>query len=295
MQYRADSLGLVGHVTSLLIDLIHEQLGLQYKSSDADQIADRLAPLVIGRGLASFMDFYYVLKYSPEPDDWSKVMDALAVQETYLWREIDQLRAVVDCLVPALVQASRGRTVRIWSSACASGEEPLTIAMLLEEAGWYERAPIEVMASDASPAAIARARKGEYTQRSFRNLPLHLRDKYFVTQGSHWTVVPELHRRVTYDVVNLVAEDQVSRYASAPVILCRNVFIYFSDRSISRTVSMFDQAMPSPAYLCVGVSESLLRRTSAFDLQEIGGAFVYVKGSTHTSSAPLQSGWEAAS
>ena len=58
---------------------------------------------------------------------------------------------------------------------------------------------------------------------------------------------------------------------------------------------MFDQAMPSPAYLCVGVSESLLRRTSAFDLQEIGGAFVYVKGSTNASSAPLQSGWEAAS
>jgi len=295
MQYRTESLGLVGHVTSLLIDLIHEQLGLHYKSSDADQIADRLAPLVVGRGLASFMDYYYVLKYSPEPDDWSKVMDALAVQETYLWREIDQLRAVVDRLVPALVQSSRGRTVRIWSSACASGEEPLTMAILLEEAGWFERAPIEVIASDASPAAIARARKGEYTQRSFRNLPLHLRDKYFVAHDNHWTVVPELHRRVSYDVVNLVAEEQVSRYASAPIILCRNVFIYFSDRSISRTVAMFDQSMPSPAYLCVGVSESLLRRTSAFDLQEIGGAFVYVKGSTNASSAPVQSGWEAAS
>jgi chemotaxis protein methyltransferase CheR len=295
MQYRSESLGLVGHVTSLFIDLIHDQLGIHYQLSDADQIADRLAPLVVGRGLASFMDYYYVLKYSPEPDDWSKVMDALAVQETYLWREIDQLRAIVDCLVPALVQASRGRTVRIWSSACASGEEPLTVAMLLEEAGWFERAPIEVIASDASPAAIARARKGDYTQRSFRNLPLHLRDKYFVTHGSHWTVVPELHRRVSYDVVNLVAEDQVSRYASAPVILCRNVFIYFSDRSISRTLAMFDQGMPSPAYLCVGVSESLLRRTSAFDLQEIGGAFVYVKGSTNASSAPAHSGWKAAS
>ena len=295
MQYRAESLGLVGHVTTLLMDLIHEQLGLQYKVSDADQLGDRLAPLVVGRGLASFMDYYYVLKYSPEPDDWLKVMDALAVQETYLWREIDQLRAVVNCLVPQLVQASRGRTVRIWSSACASGEEPLTIAMLLEEAGWFERASIEVMASDASPAAIARARKGDYTQRSFRNLPPHLRDKYFVANGNHWTVIPELHRRVTYDVVNLVADDQVARYASAPVILCRNVFIYFSDRSISKTLALFDQAMPAPAYLCVGVSESLLRRTSAFDLQEIGGAFVYVKGASDARGASFQSGVEAAS
>jgi chemotaxis protein methyltransferase CheR len=284
MQYRAESLGLAGRVTTLLMELIHEQLGLHYTPADADQLADRLGPLVVGRGLASFMDYYYVLKYSPQPDDWLNVMDALAVQETYLWREIDQLRAVVDHLVPALVTAYRGRPVRIWSSACASGEEPLTLAILLQEAGWFDRAAIQLVASDASPLAIARARKGEYTQRSFRNLPQSLKDKYFTACGNHWTVSPDLHRRVSYDLVNLVAEDEVSRYASAPVIFCRNVFIYFSDRSIQRTLSLFERAMPDPAYLCVGVSESLLRRTSTFDLQEIGGAFVYVKGTSNTSN-----------
>src|SRR6185503_21017631 len=115
MEYRAESLGLAGHVSTLLMDLIHDQLGLHYTAADVDQVGDRLAPLVIGRGLTSFMDYYYTLKYSPEPDDWLKVVDALAVQETYLWREIDQLRTVVNCLVPGLVQASRGRTLRIWS------------------------------------------------------------------------------------------------------------------------------------------------------------------------------------
>jgi chemotaxis protein methyltransferase CheR len=159
----------------------------------------------------------------------------------------------------------------------------------------FGRPPIVLIPRDASPAAIARARKGDYTQRSFRNLPLPLKDKYFVTHGNHWSVVPELHRRVTYDIVNLVAEDQVARYATAPIIVCRNVFIYFSDRSIQRTVAMFDRGMGSPSYLCVGVSESLLRRTSAFDLQEIGGAFVYVKGSSDVSSASFHSGMEAAS
>lgn len=295
MQYRADSLGLVGHVTTLLMDLIHEHLGLHYTPADADQVADRLAPLVVGRGLASFMDYYYVLKYTPGPDDWLKVMDALAVQETYFWREIDQLRTVVNHLVPALVAAHRGRPLRIWSSACASGEEPLTMAMLLEEAGWFDRAPIELVASDASPAAIARARKGDYTQRSFRNLPLSLKEKYFVPRDNHWTVVPDLHRRVSYDLVNLVAEDQVARYASSSVIVCRNVFIYFSDRSIQRTLALFDAGMPTPSYLCVGVSESLLRRTSAFDLQEIGGAFVYVKGAANLSDPRSRFGVEAAS
>jgi chemotaxis protein methyltransferase CheR len=295
MAYRADSLGLTGHVTTLLMDLIHDQLGLHYTPADVDQVGDRLAPLVVGRGLGSFMDYYYALKYSPEPDDWLKVMDALAVQETYLWREIDQLRAIADELVPVLVAANPGRPVRIWSSACASGEEPLTVAMLLEEAGWFHRAAIDIVASDASPAAIARARKGEYTQRSFRNLPAWLKEKYFVPRDNAWKVVPELHRRVSYDLVNLVDEQQVSRYASASVILCRNVFIYFSDRSIQRTVEMFHRGMPSLAYLGVGVSESLLRRTTAFDLQEIGGAFIYVKGTHTPMRRSLQSGVKAAS
>lgn len=295
MHYRAESLGLTGHVTTLLMDLIHDQLGLHYTAADADQVADRLAPLVVGRGLASFMDYYYALKYSPEPDDWLKVMDALAVQETYLWREIDQLRTIVNHLMPIVADARAALPVRIWSSACASGEEPLTLAMLLDQAGWFDRAAIELIASDASPAAIARARKGDYTQRSFRNLPLGLREQYFVPRDNHWTVVPELHRRVSYDLVNLVSEEEVSRYASASVILCRNVFIYFSDRSIQRTVGMFERAMPSPSYLCVGVSESLLRRTSAFDLQEIGGAFVYVKGAPQPSNRSLSPGIKAAS
>lgn len=152
------------------------------------------------------------------------------------------------------------------------------MAMLLAEAGWFERAPIELLASDASPAAVGRARRGHYTQRSFRNLPPGLREKYFVEHEGSWRVSPALQQRVSYDIVNLMADDQVARHAAAPVILCRNVFIYFSDRSIRRALSVLERSMPSPGYLCVAASESLLRRTTIFELQEIGGAFIYMKG-----------------
>jgi chemotaxis protein methyltransferase CheR len=74
-----------------------------------------------------------------------------------------------------------------------------------------------------------------------------------------------------------VAPDEVARHAAAPVIFCRNLFIYFSDRSIRRTLDAFAESMPEPGYLCVGASESLLRLGTPFELQEIGGAFVYVK------------------
>ena len=286
MQYRSESLGLSGSVTTILRDLIHEHLGLQYEPHQFDQVADRLAPLVVARGLHSFMDYYYLLKYSAEPQEWLAVMDALSVQETYFWREIDQLRAIVTQIVPRLVEELRGAPLRIWSIPCATGEEPLTLAMLLTEAGWFDRAPIELLASDASPAAIARARKGHYTQRSFRNLPPALHARYFTPHETGWRVDPDLQRRVSYDLVNLMAEEQVARHAAAPVIVCRNVFIYFSDHSIRRALSMFERSMPTPAYLCVGASESLLRRTTVFDLHEIGGAFVYVKEQPRAEERP---------
>ena len=104
MQYRVDSLGLSGGVTQVLRDLIHQRLGLFYDATHFDQLADRLAPLVVARGFGSFMDYYYFLKYSEEREEWTKVMDALAVHETYFWREIDQLRAIVDVVVPNLAR-----------------------------------------------------------------------------------------------------------------------------------------------------------------------------------------------
>jgi chemotaxis protein methyltransferase CheR len=293
MRYRADSLGLSGGVNQVFRDLIHERLGLFYDPTQFDLVADRLAPLVVERGLGSFMDYYYFLKYSEESEEWSRVMDALAVHETYFWREIDQLRALVDSVIPRL--ASIVPSLRIWSVPCATGEEPLTLAMLLAEGGWFERLPIQVLASDASPDAVARAKTGSYGPRSFRSLPEAMREKYFTPRDGRWTVVPELHRRVSYDIVNLVAEDEVRRHASAPIVVCRNVFIYFSDDSIRRTLGVLERTMPVPGYLCVGASESLLRRTMTFELQDIGGAFMYVKNGPANAQSALSSGVERAS
>jgi chemotaxis protein methyltransferase CheR len=284
MHFRAESLGLAGHVTTILRDLVHDRLGLFYELSQFDQLADRLAPLVVTRGLGSFMDYYYLLKYSDDAGEWGRVMDALAVQETYFWREIDQIHAVVDHVVPGLVKELRGRPLQIWSVPCATGEEPLTLAMVLEEGGWFARAPIEIIGSDASRAAIEKAERGRYRARAFRNLTPPLRDKYFTQTGEQWVVTPELQRRVAYDVVNLVRPDEVVRHAAAPIIFCRNVFIYFSDRSIRLTLDAFAQLMPDHAYLCVGASESLLRLRSRFELAEIGGAFMYVKNGSNCQS-----------
>jgi len=278
MGFDSESLGLSDSALGLLRDLVHERTGLAYDDGRREMFADRLAGLLTEGGYQSFLDYYYFLKYdAAAADEWGRVMDALSVPETYFWREIDQLRAVATIVVPEL--ARRGtRPIRIWSVPCASGEEPLTLAMLLDADSWFGRADIELHASDASPAAIARARRRRYRERSFRAMPAEVRERYFTRQGDEWEMDATVYSKVrSWSVVNLGDRREVEARAACDIILCRNVFIYFSAAAVRDVVSLFAARMATPGYLCVGASESLLRVTQSFELEDIGGAFIYVK------------------
>ncbi len=278
MTFYSETLGLSGSAFVLLRDLIHERTGLFYENGKSDLLTDKLSPLVIERGFSSFLDYYYLLKYDDEADsEWKRVVNALSVQETFFWREVDQIRAVADVLVPQHFSVPRAVPLRIWSAACATGEEPISIAMALNENGWFDRARIEIHATDASSVAIERARRGLYRERAFRSLPAELREKYFTEENGVRRVAPELHSRIKWATANIMNESDVAQFATSPIIFCRNVFIYFSDDAIQKTVRQFAARMPEPGYLFTAASESLLRLTTTLQFQEIGGAFVYVK------------------
>ncbi|GIV95490.1 MAG: chemotaxis protein methyltransferase [Herpetosiphonaceae bacterium] len=278
MQYPSEHVPISDGTFTLLRNLIHERIGLYYDMSRRDVLMDRLSPRIIELGLGSSLDYYYLLKYSDtESQEWSYVVDVLSVPETYFWREMDQVQALVEYLVPKLVAAKPDSPLRIWSAACATGEEPLTIAMALNEAGWFDRTAIEINASDASPRAIAKARQGLYRERSFRSLPRTLWDRYFVERNGVWQISPEIHSRVRWAVANLMAPHEIAGFANAPIIFCRNVFLYFSQEAMSIVVHHFYHCMPAPGFLFLGAAESLLRINTPFELQEIGQSFVYVK------------------
>ena len=264
----------------LLRDLIAAQAGIHYDEGRLDLLRDRLVPLAIERGFDSLLDYYYLLKYDAgAPAEWIRVMDVLSVQETYFWREPDQFRALTTVIIPRLVAARRA-PIRIWSVPSATGEEPLSIAMALNEASWFNRAAIEIHASDASEAALARAHGRRYGRRSFRQLPDELRQRYFTQDPGRevWTVRPDLYTRVTsWSRVNLLQPAEAQRHGGSDVVFCRNLFIYFTPEVVRTVAARFAEWMPSPGFLCVGAAESLLRTGAGFDLQDLAGAYVYVK------------------
>ena len=278
MGSRSQNLILPEGTSNLIRDLINDRIGMFFDNGKSDLLMDKLSPLVIERGFSSYLDYYYLLKYdAAAPLEWQNLMNALSVQETYFWREFDQVRALVHTLVPQWHDRAGGSTLRIWSAACATGEEPLTIAMALNEAGWFEKASIEIFASDASSKAIERAKRGVYKERAFRNLPEHLRARYFEPQDEGWRIRSDIHSRINWGIANLMDERQITPFAAADFIFCRNVFIYFSETAIGRAVRSFARFIRPPGYLFVGAAESLLRLTTEFTLTEVDDAFVYVK------------------
>jgi len=257
----------------LLRDLVHLKTGIFFDEQWLDIFIEKISSVSTNGG-GTMMDFYYRLKYDDDGKAWDGVIDALSVQETYFWREMNQVNALVESIVPEWFRRS-SRPFRIWSAACATGEEPITIAIALREAGWGD-APIEIVASDASSNAVSRSRLGIYRERSFRSLPPALREKYFQPAAEGWKVIPEIQSRISIHRANLVVRADVENLARANVIFCRNVFIYFSRDSIVRALAHFKEGLAPDGHLFVGVSESLLNLTDQFTLREIGDASVYL-------------------
>jgi chemotaxis protein methyltransferase CheR len=261
-------------IPRLLRDLIHERTGLFFEDTRMDLLLQKLEPLAMSLGHQSFLEYYYALKDNQHAE-WDQAWEALSVQETYFWREIAQVNALANIIVPEWF-SKRSTPFRIWSAACCTGEEPYSLAIALAEAGFGAH-PIEIVASDASAAALKKAGAAVYREKSFRALPLGLRQKYFQPVAGGWKLSPEIARRVTFQRVNLFESGEVAPLARAHVIFCRNVFIYFSAHTIRQTVAMIAAHMPSRGHLFVGASESLLRMTTDFELKEIGEALAYVR------------------
>jgi chemotaxis protein methyltransferase CheR len=276
--YGADVLGFSEKAFALLRDLIADQTGIYFPDDRRDMLADKLSDLLARLGMTSYLDYYYLLRYdSSAARHWSELVDRLSVPETYFWRQPEQIVALANIVAPRHFERSPETPLRIWSAACCTGEEPLSIAIALAECGLLDNRPIEITASDVSEEMLKRARRGVYGERSFRSIPDELRQRYFEKVDGGWQVDPSLHARITWIRANLVAPVDVRPLAAADVIFCRNVLIYFSDPAIVRIARVFAEELSDDGYLFLGAAESLTRLDTDFELSEVGDAFVYLK------------------
>jgi chemotaxis protein methyltransferase CheR len=269
------ALALSAPVFAITSQLIEEATGLHYDTKDADLLAERLSRRAGELGFDSLLDYYYFLRYDAGgARELDVLVDLLVVNETYFFREVEQLRALVDRLLPRLLE-ERARA-RVWCAACSTGEEPFTLAMLLDEKGLLDR--VDIQASDISNRVLAVAANAVYAGRSLRALLTPERRRHFLETGDGTVKVREpLRRHIRWRRANLMKLPPGDDLGRFDVILCRNVLIYFRDETVVPVVGSLVERLASGGYLLVGASESLLRYGTALGCEEHGGSFFYRK------------------
>ncbi|HEX6273834.1 MAG TPA: protein-glutamate O-methyltransferase CheR [Polyangiaceae bacterium] len=254
--------------------LVEERTGIHYDDADRELLLSKLTARTLEAGFESPLDYYYYLRYDdPTRREFDALVESLVVNETYFFREAPQLRALCETVILPL--DARGVRPRIWCAAAATGEEPLTLAMLLAERGMLDR--VDIVASDISARALSRAKEGTYGPRSFRGHEASLRERWFQPNGEQSLVRPDLPAAIDWRRVNLVDEGAVAALGKFDVIVCRNVLIYFSDDTVRRVASSLASALRDDGHLLVGASESLLRFGTLLTCEERNGSFFYRK------------------
>ncbi len=259
-------------VLTILQALIEERTGLHYRAGDVDLLEQKLVLRAQEAGFDSLLDYYYFLRYdSTSSAEMDALTEALVVGETYFFRELEQLEVLVRRLVRPLVET--GARPRVWSAACASGEEPLSLAMLLAEEGLLGR--VDLVASDISAAALARAQRGLFGPRSLREPVPPLAARWLTPADRGWRVAPELLAAVSWRRANLRDPGAVRELGAFDYILCRNVLIYFADATSKRVIDSLAEALRPGGALFVGVSESILRLGTSLECEEHEDVFLY--------------------
>jgi chemotaxis protein methyltransferase CheR len=260
---------------AIFANLVEEVSGLHYGPRDRELFAEKLSTQAQEAGYETLLDYYYRLRYDdPSGAETRALLRALLVHETYFFRELAPLQQLVDGHLAEVIRANG--TARVWSAACSTGEEPMTLAMLLDERDLLAR--VEIIASDLSEHAIESARTGRHGRRALRDgHPAALARRYLTVDDHGVTVAPRIRDAISFRTLNLLDEAGITELGSFDLILCRNVLIYFRDSLIARVVDRLVRSLAPGGVIAVGVSESLLRFGSSLACEERGGAFFYRK------------------
>jgi chemotaxis protein methyltransferase CheR len=247
-----------------LRDLIRDRFGIYYDDTKQFLLQSRLQTRLVKRSVADFAAYFRFLSSNPDrQSEWDELASVLSNNETYFFRERAQLEVLATEVVDEAIRA--GGRLRVWSSACSTGEEPFSLGMRLLETRKLAPSQIQIKASDLSPRALERCKVGFYRDLSFRATPPELIQKYFRPFEGGFLIADEVKRLVEFFRINLLDQDAVASQGPVDAIFCRNVLIYFDKPTQKRVVEAFARALRPRGYLFLGHAESIMRLTDLYD------------------------------
>ena len=265
-----------------LRDFIYNICGMYFHTTKKYFLESRLTRRMEATGTKTYQDYYLLLKSPRGSEELKFLMDEITTNETYFFRNVPQLTALENKLLPELVEVKNKmgfRKLRIWSAASSSGEEAYTMAMILLEkrATLLKDWIIEIVGTDINETVIAQAKEGVYNAYSVRNIPDVYKRKYIREDNGKFTLSSEVKKFVTFNKLNLYEDSKMIFMKSFDFIFCANVLIYFDTASKSKVVQHFYNNLQPYGYFFVGQSESLHGVNDKFKTVHFPGGFGYKK------------------
>lgn len=263
----------------LLRDLVNGYAGIYFGDEALPVLERRLKERLSVLGLTRFSEYYHFLKFSSgAAAELDEAVDLLTTNETYFFREDYQLRAFKNEVLPVLASdAASRRRLSIWSAGCSTGEEVYTIAILIAESGLFHGWDVRVYGSDISRRCVAAARRGIYGASAFRAVGPEVKRAYFTDRADGSHVIDRIRQNCHFGHLNLMDNERVRVVGRVDAVFCRNVLIYFDQRSRKKGIDMFYERLIPGGFLFLGHSESLLNVSTAFELVHLSEDLVYRK------------------
>jgi chemotaxis protein methyltransferase CheR len=268
-----------------ICQILRERSGLVLTNDKAYLLESRLLPVARKWKLATFDDLVRTIRSRMDEAVIRDVVEAMTTNESFFFRDTKPFDQFKQLVLPALLKnRAAARTIRIWSAACSSGQEPYSLAMILSEMaaqlnGWK----VEIVGTDLSTEILGRAREGMYSQFEVqRGLPITMLVKYFAQIGDRWQINTKMRGMVQYREFNLLHDPTpLGRF---DVVFCRNVLIYFDQPTKTRVLNSLAKLMPEDGFLFLGGAETVLGITDKFQMVP-GQRGVYGVAAAHTSGA----------
>ena len=273
----------------IIAQLLKERSGLALNKEKAYLLESRLNPVARKWNFSGFDELAQAIRSRGEEALLVDVTEAMTTNESFFFRDQKPFDQFNDMVLPHLLEARAAkRSFRIWSAACSSGQEPYTLAMLLQEhadklAGWR----VEIVATDLSNEILDKAKEGLYSQFEVqRGLPITHLVKYFVQVGDRWQIEDSLRKMIKFQQFNLLSD--LSSLGKFDVVFCRNVLIYFDTPTKTKVLNGIADLLPADGFLYLGGAETVLGTTDRFEIMQ-GQRGIYSLAATGAEKAKVAS------
>lgn len=263
---------LLANITPVEFDFLHnffkEKSGYHLTKDKEYLLISCLQPTMQQHQITCFSDLVNRLKNKTDIVLSTDIAQAMTINETMFFRDKNPFVQLEQNILPALAARTESNVISIWCAACSSGQEPYSVAMLLDSIKHkFPKKRFQIYATDISKEMVQRGKKGIYSDIEVRrSLSPEMQQTYFTRlDDTRWQISDTIRNMVTFETMNIL-EQRPSLQKSFDLVLCRNVLFYFDANDKSKALHNIRKTMRHPGYLMVGVSEILTRLTDEFRL-----------------------------